>query len=341
MRSKKKGCNYIKNEAKKKRARANQKARRARQKAFSKIRECSSKVEKKNKMKTAKCAIRPLARIRCTRIMHGSISMKMSVHNLQATNDPQEGGQFTTTLDSGANCHTANTKNDLHACQPLKRGDFNVKCANGNVVSALGCGTKHTVMQTIDSKNKNSETILLEAEKVHHLPNFAEAPSTKRLMAENLLAYHCEPGGTGTLKSRLGHAIKLQETADMECLAGTALPPDRLAKTGQAFSTQQDSITLPDNLHHANANTKANRACVETNKLNEKEHEDSLKESNEETMTNDMLSQCDRQALPSKLRTHGEQPLHSVVTPMRRFSTPAPRKWAQKHQNNGSVHEKG
>ena len=120
---------------------------------------------------------------------------------------------------------------------------------------------------------------MLKAEKVYHLPNFAEVLSTKRLMAENLLAYHCEPGGTGILKSRLGHAIKLQETADIECLAGTALPPNRPAKTGQAFSIQQDSITLPDNLHHANANTKGNRACVEINKLNEKEYKDLLKES--------------------------------------------------------------
>jgi hypothetical protein len=219
----------------------------------------------------------------------------MSVHNLQATNDPQEGGKFTTTLDSGANCHTAATKKDLHAYQPLKRGDFNVKCANGNVVSALGYGTKYMVIQTIDSKNKNSKTILLKAEKVYHLPNFAEVLSTKRLMAENLLAYHCEPGGTGILKSRLGHTIKLQETADIEYLVGTALPPNRPAKTGQAFSIQQDSITLPDNLHHANANTKGNRACVEINKLNEKEYKDLLKESNEETIINDILSQCDRE----------------------------------------------
>ena len=87
---------------------------------------------------------------------------------------------------------------------------------------------------------------------------------------------------------------KQNENSKM-CLVGTALPPNRLAKTGQAFSVQQDSMTLPDNLHHANANAKANRACVEMNELNEKEHEDSLKESNEETMMNDMLSQRDRE----------------------------------------------
>ena len=153
MRSKKKGSNHLKNEAKKRRARANQKARRA-------LHE-----EKSNNVKTVKHAIPPHAKIRCTRIMHGSISMTMSVHNLQVTHDPQDGGKFTTTLDSGANCHAAATKHDLHAHQPLKRGDFNVKCANGNVVSALGHGTKHMVMHTHDSKNENSKTIMLKAEK--------------------------------------------------------------------------------------------------------------------------------------------------------------------------------
>ena len=64
----------------------------------------------------------------------------MSVHNLQATHDPQDGGKFTTTLDSGANCHTAATKKDLHAYQPLKRGDF----------TKLSAIEKHTFMKCVN-----------------------------------------------------------------------------------------------------------------------------------------------------------------------------------------------